>query len=112
MLEKIKSLLGIKRDDTSRDAIISFIIDDVTEIIKNYCGVDLVPPGLNNTVIRMAIDIYRNENLGEEEGPVGSISSITEGDTSVSYKGATSDYTTSMLKNYKTQLNRFRKVVW
>ena len=64
-----------------------------------------------NTAYRMAMDLYRNENLGSIDADSGTIASITEGDTSVSYKENT-DYTQSLLKNYRAQLSRYRKLSW
>lgn len=107
-----KSLLGILKEDISKDHILTFIATDVEETIKNYCNLTEIPIGLKNTAIRMAVDLYRNENLGEEDVPLGSISSITEGDTTVSYKSSASEFKNTLLKDYKQQLNRYRKLVW
>lgn len=81
-LAKLKALLGI--EDGSKDVILEFVITDVEETIKNYCHVDTVSDGLVNTGYRMAMDLYRNENIGSETAAVGAVSSISEGDTSLS----------------------------
>lgn len=108
---KLKELLGI--EDESRDVILEFVIADVEETIKNYCHVDEMPDGLQNTGYRMAMDLYRNENIGSESAAVGSVSSITEGDTSTSFRQYVDDnFKDTVLKNYKSSLNRYRKVVW
>lgn len=108
---KLKELLGI--EDESRDVILEFVIADVEETIKNYCHVDEMPDGLQNTGYRMAMDLYRNENIGSESAAVGSVSSITEGDTSTSFRQYVDDnFKDMVLKNYKSSLNRYRKVVW
>lgn len=108
---KLKELLGI--EDESKDVILEFVIADVEEIIKNYCHVDEMPDGLQNTGYRMAMDLYRNENIGSESAAVGSVSSITEGDTSTSFRQYVDDnFKDTVLKNYKSSLNRYRKVVW
>lgn len=110
-LAKLKRLLGV--EDDTKDAILEFIIDDVQEIIKNYCNVPEVPEGLLNTAYRMAIDLYRNENIGHEEGAIGSVSSITTGDTSTSFRQyVDNDFKATMLKNYVPALNRYRKLVF
>lgn len=83
-LSRLKQLLGIDEGDTSKDVSLSFVISDVEEIIKNYCHIEEVPDGLLNTAYRMAIDLYRNEKPGQEEAATGAVSSISEGDTSVS----------------------------
>lgn len=112
-LNKLKQLLGIDIEDKTQDTQLQFIISDVEETIKNYCHIEEVPSGLLNTSYRMAIDLYRNENLGHEESALGSVSSISEGDTSTSFKQTVDDnFKDTLLKNYKPQLNRFRKLVW
>ncbi|AKP41270.1 phage head-tail connector protein [Clostridioides difficile] len=111
-VERLKKLLGISKEDYSKEMILEFILEDVEEIVKNYCNVSVIPEGLNSTVLRMAIDMYKNENLGSEDIALGSISSISEGDTSVSYRSSASEFKESLLKDYKSQLNRYRKIRW
>lgn len=110
-LNKLKQLLGI--EDELQDIQLKFIISDVEEIITNYCNIEEVPKGLLNTSYRMSVDLYRNENLGHEESALGSVSSISEGDTSTSFKQSVDDnFKDTLLKNYKPQLNRYRRLVW
>ncbi|MBH7873488.1 phage head-tail connector protein [Clostridioides difficile] len=111
-VERLKKLLGFSREDVSKDTILEFILEDVEEIVKNYCNISVIPEGLNSTVLRMAIDMYKNESLGSEDIALGSISSISEGDTSVSYRSSASEFKESLLKDYKSQLNRYRKIRW
>ena len=111
-LEKLKALLGIIADDTSKDIILEFTIDNVKEIIFNHCHIEELPQGLINTAYRMCMDFYRNENLGDESNPLGSISSISEGDTSTSFRSNIAEFKDSLLKDYKKQLNKYRKVAW
>lgn len=108
-IEKLKQLLGI--EDTSEDAALEFIIADVNEIIMNYCHVDEVPIGLLHTSYRMAMDIYRNEAIGQQDAAVGSVSSITEGDTTTSFRQYVDDnFKETLLKDYRRSLNAYRKV--
>lgn len=110
-LERLKSLLGI--EDDTKDNILEFIISDVEETIKNYCNIEEVPEGLINTSYRMAMDLYRNENVGHEESALGSVSSISEGDTTTSFRQYADDnFKDTILKNYTKTLNRYRKVVF
>ncbi|EMJ5513613.1 phage head-tail connector protein [Clostridioides difficile] len=111
-VERLKKLLGFSREDDSKDTILEFILEDVEEMVKNYCNVPTIPEQLNNTILRMAIDMYKNESLGSEDIALGSISSISEGDTSVSYRSSASEFKESLLKDYKSQLNRYRKIRW
>jgi len=110
-LAKLKALLGI--EDDSKDVILEFVIADVEETIKNYCHVEEMPDGLLNTGYRMAMDLYRNENIGSETAAVGTVSSISEGDTSTSFQQyVDNNFKDTVLKNYKFSLNRYRKVAW
>lgn len=111
-LEKLKKLLGISLDDDSKDFLLEFALEDVEQIVKDYCHIKEIPEVLNNTVLKMSMDLYRNENLGEEESSLGSISSISEGDTSVSYRSSATEFKDSLIKDYKAQLNKYRKLVW
>lgn len=110
-LAKLKALLGI--EDDSKDVILEFVIADVEETIKNYCHVEEMPKGLVNTGYRMAMDLYRNGNIGSETAAVGAVSSISEGDTSTSFQQyVDANFKDTVLKNYKSSLNRYRKVAW
>lgn len=110
-MEKLRDYLGIQ--DSSKDSMLEFIIADVEETIKNYCNLEEMPEGLLFTSYRMAVDLYRNENLGQEESAAGTVSSITEGDTSISFSKSTeSDFKNTLLKNYEKTLQRYRKVAF
>ncbi|MEK7001247.1 phage head-tail connector protein, partial [Clostridioides difficile] len=49
---KIKRLLGLNESDSSKDTILEFILEDVEEIVKNYCNVPTIPEQLNSTIVR------------------------------------------------------------
>ncbi|HCJ2877273.1 TPA: phage head-tail connector protein, partial [Clostridioides difficile] len=66
-VERLKKLLGFSREDDSKDTILEFILEDVEEMVKNYCNVPTIPEQLNSTILRMAIDMYKNESLGSED---------------------------------------------
>jgi hypothetical protein len=111
-LVKFKRLLGLEPTDTSKDVPLQFVLDDVDETIKNYCHLEEIPAGLLNTAYRMAIDLYRNEAPGEEKASLGPVSSISVGDTSTSFKSSSVEFKDHLLKDYKAQLNRYRKLVF
>jgi len=111
-LDKLKDLLGIALTDLTKDFVLQFCLDNTTETILNYCNMNKMPDALKNTGYRMAMDLYRNENIGNEKIALGAVSSISEGDTSVSYKNVATDYTQSLIKNYQAQLNKYRVLSW
>lgn len=110
-VEKLKTLLGIESEE--QDFLLQFTLDSVKEIILNYCNIEELPEGLETTAYRMAMDLYRNENLGQKDVAPGSISALTEGDTSTSFNSFVMEgYKDTLLKAYGKQLNRYRKVVF
>jgi hypothetical protein len=113
-LDTLKVMLGIDTatEDKAADAKLGFVLDDAREIIRNYCNIDEIPEGLGNTLVRMAADIYRNEHPGEPDVPQG-VKSVTTGDTSTSFGVTeTNGYAESLLRNYRGQLNRYRRVAF
>lgn len=103
------TLLKLLGQDVNED-IVSFTLDNVFDTVKNYCNISEIPEALNTTILRMSIDLYRNEQLGDSSNPLV-VKSISEGDMSTSFDvGGTTEFATSLLKDYKKQLNRFRKV--
>lgn len=107
-VNKLKGLLGIPKGDATQDAALQFILEDVDETIRNYCHLKETPPGLANTVYRMAIDLYRGERPGTGDAPM-TVSSMSEGDTSTSFKSTSDALKGGILKDYIRQLNRYRK---
>jgi len=108
--ETLKMLLGIT--GTDKDLLIQFTIEDVTETILNYCNLSTLPNGLINTAYRMAMDLYRNECLGSADATQGPVSSISEGDTTTSWRAGDTTFTNGLLKNYSVQLNKYRRLSW
>lgn len=110
---ELKPLLGIELDDKSQDTVLNFMLGNIEETILNYCNLSTLPQGLKFTAYRMAVDLYRNEQLGagETEKPV---SSLSEGDTSVGFSSSIyeTSFTDSLLKRYDRQLSRYRRILW
>lgn len=109
-LDRLKALLGIT--GVEKDVFLDFALENAEETIRNYCHIDDIPKELNTTVLRMAVDLYRSENIGSESG-AETVKSISQGDTSVTLEAAGgTDYKQSILKNYEAQLRKFRKLRW
>ena len=77
-MEKLKLLLGIKIDDTSKDALLSILLEQATSELKQYCYREQLPVEANNVIIDMAVVKYNL--LG------------TEGLSSQSYSGLNEEY--------------------
>lgn len=112
-IEKLKPLLGISKSEIRDDALLAFLLSNVEEVILNYCNLRALPDGLENTAYRMAMDLYRNEQIGSSAAE-NQVSSIEEGDTKVAFSSSPYDssFADSLLKNYTVQLNRYRRMAW
>lgn len=100
-VERLKKFLGISKEDYLKEMILEFILEDVEEIVKNYCNVFVIFEGLNSIVLRMVIDMYKNENLGSEDIVLGFIFFILEGDILVLYRSLVSEFKELLFKDYK-----------
>ena len=96
-----------KRDDRGKA---ERCIESTIEYIKNYCHIDSIPDDLKHTVILMAADLFRYD-VSSSSGQYDNVTSIKEGDVTVSY-GSNSSSMSSVFKDYKARLARFRKLVW
>ena len=111
-INKLHILLGIAEGE--KEEILAFLLDKTADMICNYCRRSAVPAELENIQLNMAVDMYRAESLGQENVQCA-VKTITEGDVSVSFGSAASvseNPSMEFLKNYKVQLNRFRKAGW
>lgn len=112
-------LLGYNVPDGENE-ILEILIDEVRDYILNYCNIKEVPAELNSAWISLVCQKYLQNKLafGDIEGiENGNISSISEGETSISYDNNNSSIARMQklidkLGKAENQLVRFRKVKW
>lgn len=80
-------------------------IEQVCQQVKNYCHITEIPEELNFTVAEMIMDLQR-ERTGEKIN----FTDANMGDTSYSFDADNS--IDGLLRDYKTDLQRFRKLRW
>src|SRR5690606_3368532 len=94
-LEKLKLILGIKGND--EDDLLNYLLESTEQKILNYCNLKELPAELENVLIEMTANKYRNHSGAK---------SINIGDTSVTFGDDSNDIS----KEHKVQLNRFRRL--
>ena len=104
-VERLSALLGISDPDETVKVHLEFALENAEDTVRNYCHIDEIPAGLETTVLRMAMDIYRYEHMGSADIP-------QIGDTTTSFRTSAAEFSESLMKNYKPVLNRYRKVVF
>lgn len=98
MFDMLLVLLGINSGSVEA-ASARFYFDSVCEKVMNYCNIDVIPAGLEYTVVEMAARAYNDGGR--------SVSSIRDGDTTVTYANTEGSDITA---EYASQLNCFRQL--
>lgn len=114
-LIKLKTLLGIPVDDTSKDGRLVFSLEFVVDSIKTYCNIAEIPAALGHVVLQMAEDYYRSK-YPDEFPQSQSIQSVKRGDVTTTFGSAKANIKSgpgaAFVQNYVAQLNAFRKLRW
>lgn len=118
-----------KKSEFEEPDIVS-AVDEVEQVIKNYCAIPSVPIALRYTVVNMSIDLLRywkemakeTASLGAEDLDISDISNIKVGDTDINLGGSRQDSLRktvlkshklnldAIVMNYTLQLNQFRRL--
>lgn len=106
-INTLMEMYGISESDRTKA---ENCINGACEYVKNYCHIKEIPNDLKHTIILMSADLYRND-ISVQSGQFDSVTSIKVGDATVSYGNDTSSLT-SVFKDYKSRLNKFRRLVW
>ena len=80
-------------------------IEQVCQQVRNYCHIKEIPEELNFTVAEMVMDLQKSR-----KGDNVTVTSVDMGDTSYSLKVDVA--INGLLRDYKTDLQRFRRLRW
>ncbi|MFD2703811.1 hypothetical protein ACFSVM_25610 [Paenibacillus shunpengii] len=109
---KLKGMMGIPLDDTSKDAQLEFSLELTIDIVKTYCNITEIPDGLKLTVVRIAKDYYISEYT-DTAAVNAAVKSLKFGDMTANLEESNEGVEgTSIVNNYKSQLNAYRKLRW
>lgn len=86
-------------------ALIELDIARVTQQVKNYCNLEEIPEALNFTIADMVVDLQR-----ERSGDCINFTDTDMGDTSYSF--SVDDAIDNLVRDYKSNLNSFRRLRW
>ncbi|WDF83630.1 hypothetical protein PQ472_05180 [Lacticaseibacillus pabuli] len=122
LLAKVQQL-SPKQDaqsDADYTAITGFALDKVIDDVANYTHIPMeeLPGELDTTIVAMTLNAMAELGLlGAVSGDSGPVSSISEGDASMSFVSPLEAYTTlaganTLTSNYLATLNTFRVVKW
>lgn len=108
LLEQVKVLLGIV--GIEKDALLGLLCDTVAEQTKTYCRISNVSSiGLQGLMADIVVSRYRACGYGQEAAPK-TVSSISEGDVSVSFKTVQYEATGQLTEPEKKMLAQYRRL--
>lgn len=107
MLIDLRLMLGV----TDKDELLTLILNQTGQKVLNETNQPTMPTMLDGVVVEMAADAFR---LSQSDGAItGSVSSVSDNGQSVSYRESSVLASVSKtVKDYKSQLDRFRRTGW
>ncbi len=107
VLEIVQEIISIYPKLANKEVLVKKYVNMILGYIKSFCNRDDVPIELREVVYCMTVDMLKAENFIETPKEV---SSITRGDTSFSYRSVGKSENVSLLKDFESQLVKFKKM--
>ncbi len=102
MLEKVKSRIGIGKEDTAGDAVLLTMLEDAVMAITLFCNRKVFPYQLEYVARQMVVSSFDREN-GDH------VASIKRGDTQITYSSViTENAMTQEQRDICCKFRRFR----
>ena len=95
MIFKLKKILGVQNSE--KDEILEFYLSYTSDLVKIYCNIDEIPVNLENTLIFLTAEIYKQSENKKR---------LSMGDVSFEFNES------AIFSEYKNSLNKYRKIRW
>lgn len=116
VVDQVKLLIPNNDENPNYEQIIDFTVDKIMNDIANYCNIptDELPNELSTVAVSMAVQAIEVNGFLDDEN-VTNIQSLSEGDTSVTFKPVSDIYVAlqglnPITDNYTNILNNFRRL--
>lgn len=108
LLYELRLNLGLAENE--KPDILLRLLNSVSTKALRYCRLRCMPKDMKPIIVEIAADRYRRQNIGSSEEKT-TVSAVTDGDQSVSFKSASSEdlLSTDFTKSEKDMLNLFRR---
>lgn len=119
LLERAQQLLPKREDDTDGryKTITVYALNKVIQDVANFCNipVDELPEELDYTLVAMTVQVIKTHGWLDPENDNSNVQSLSEGDTSVTFKSVTSIFSelqavNPITDNYTNILYNFRRL--
>ena len=116
IVDQVKLLVHNSNENSDYDKIIDFTVDKIMNDIANYCNIptDELPNELSTVAVSMVVQAIKVNGVLDSES-TANIQSLSEGDTSVTFKPVSDIYVAlqslnPITDNYTNILNNFRRL--
>lgn len=116
IVNQVKLLIPNSNENPDYDKIIDFTVDKIMNDITNYCNIpiDELPNELSAVAVSMVVQAIKVNGVLDSES-TANIQSLSEGDTSVTFKPVSDIYVAlqglnPITDNYTNILNNFRRL--
>lgn len=119
LLEQVQQLLPKRENDTDGryKTITVYALNKTIQDVANFCNipVDELPEELDYTLVAMTVQVIKTHNWLDPENDSSDVQSLSEGDTSVTFKSITSIFSelkavNPITDNYTNILYNFRRL--
>ena len=116
IVNQVKLLIPNNNKNPDYDKIIDFTVDKIMNDIANYCNIpiDELPNELSTVAVSMAVQAIKVNGILDSDS-TANIQSLSDGDTSVTFKPVSDIYVAlqglnPITDNYTSILNNFRRL--
>ena len=116
IVNQVELLIPNNNENPDYDKIIDFTVDKIMNDIANYCNIptDELPNELSTVAVSMVVQAIKVNGFLDSESATN-IQSLSEGDTSVTFKPVSDIYVAlqglnPITDNYTGILNNFRRL--
>lgn len=119
LLEKVQQLLPKRENDTDGryKTITVYALNKTIQDVANFCNIpiDELPEELDYTFVAMTVQVIKTHGWLDPENDSSNVQSLSEGDTSVTFKSITSIFSelqavNPITDNYTNILYNFRRL--
>ncbi|WEV37727.1 hypothetical protein [Lactobacillus sp. ESL0677] len=117
VVKKTELLLPNSDNNSSYESIVDFTVEKAINDVANYCNtpIDELPAELCSTIVSLTVQLLDTHGWLKGQQSDSNISSITEGDVSVTFKQSSEVYKNLQTVNtisddFRSILNKFRRL--
>lgn len=111
MLGKIKLLLGIPKEDTAKDELLTYLLETTVAKILSYCRIKTLPQPLEHVAVEITVTRYHDQQQDTSTDKV--VKALTVGGVRTEFADSKAGQGIGQyIDSYKEQLNRYKRTLF